>query len=243
MTRREQIRNKRAQQERQQNFTIVAILGGAALLIVAMLLWPSIRDSVTPADPVKQPATVSYTPELVDGKNYGPANAKVIVREYADFQCPYCGLVAASVSSLIKEEFISSGQSVRFEFRHFIVVDPVSSNGESRSAAEASECAADQGKFWQYHDYVFANQNGENRGGFRDANLRNYAQSAGLDLTAFDSCFSSGKFADVVKADEAEARSLGLTGTPSMFVNDVQVNDPLNYEEVKATIQAALAAP
>ncbi len=123
------------------------------------------------------------------------------------------------------------------------MVDPVSSNGESRSAAEASECAADQGKFWQYHDYVFANQNGENRGGFRDANLRNYAQSAGLDLTAFDSCFSSAKFADVVKADEAEARSLGLTGTPSMFVNDVKINDPLNYEEVKATIQAALAAP
>ncbi len=243
MTRREQIRNKRARQDRQQNFTIIGILIVAALVIVGILMWPSIRDAVTPPSPVIEPAAVTYSPELVDGKNYGPADAKVVVREYADFQCPYCGLVAASVSSVVKEEFITPGQSVRFEFRHFIVVDPISSNGESRSAAEASECAADQGKFWQFHDYTFANQDGENRGGFRDTRLRQFAEKAGLDLAQYDTCRSSGATASRVRDDENAARQLSLTGTPTMFVNDLRINDPLDLDEVRQTITAALATP
>ena len=243
MTRREQIRNKRAHQERRQNLTIVAILVVAALAIAGILLWPSIRDAVTPPSPITQPAAIAYRPELVKGKNYGPQDAKVVVREYGDFQCPYCGRVAASVSPMIKEEFVSAGASVRFEFRHFVVADPDPSRGESRSAAEASECAADQGKFWQFHDYVYANQDGENRGGFRSARLRQFAEAIGLDLAEFDACVSSGRNAQRVRDDEAQARALSLHGTPTVFVNDVEISDPLDYAEIRQAIQSALAAP
>ncbi len=243
MTRREIIRNKRAKQARQDSLTVYGILGVAALLVIGILAWPSIRNLVTPATPLKQPAANTYTPALVDGKNYGPKDAKVIVREYADFQCPWCGQVAAAISPLIKEEFITPGQSVRFEFRHFVVVDPISSNGESRSAAEASECAANQGKFWQFHDFVYANQDGENTGGFRDAQLRRIAEAAGLDMAAFDSCYNSHQFAQNVRDDENGARALGLNGTPTIFVNDVQVNNPMDIDEIRQAINAALAAP
>lgn len=243
MTRREQIRSKRAQQQRQTNFTIAGIGAVAVLAIVAIFAWPYFRDAVTPAAPVTEPAALTYKPELVDGSAYGPKDAKVLVTEFADFQCPYCGLVAQSVSPVIKDEFINAGQSVRFEFRHFIVVDPISSNGESRSAAQASECAANQGKFWQFHDYTYANQDGENRGGFRDARLRQFAEKAGLDMAQYDSCVSSGDTASRVRDDENEARKLSLSGTPTMFVNGQRINDPLNLDEVRQTIQAALAAP
>lgn len=243
MTRREQIRNKRAQQQRQSNYTILGIGAVAVLAIVAIFAWPYIRDAVTPAAPVTEPAAVTYKPELIDGKNYGPKDAKVVVIEYADFQCPYCGAVAQAVSPVIKEEFINTGQSVRFEFRSFIVVDPISSNGESRSAAQAAECAANQGKFWQFHDYTYANQNGENRGGFRAARLRQFAEKVGLDMAQYDSCVSSGDTASRVRDDENEARKLNLTGTPTMFVNGQKVNDPLNLDEIRQMIQAALAAP
>lgn len=243
MKRRDQIRHKRARQERQQNLTILAILAVAALAIAGILLWPQIRDAATPPNPITQPAPVAYKPELVSGKDYGPRDAKVVVREYGDFQCPYCGRVAASVGPLIKDEFVSAGASVRFEFRHFVVADPNPGSGESRSAAEASECAADQGKFWPFHDYVYANQDGENRGGFRSARLRQIAEAVGLDLAEFDTCVSSGRNAQRVRDDEGQARALSLHGTPTIFVNDQQINDPLDYAEVRQVIQAELAAP
>ena len=243
MKRREQIRNKRAHQERRQNLTIISILAVAALAIAGILLWPSLRDAVTPPSPITQPAAITYKPELVSGKDYGPRDAKVVVREYGDFQCPYCGRVAASVSPMIKEEFVSAGASVRFEFRHFVVADPDPASGESRSAAEASECAADQGQFWPFHDYVYANQDGENRGGFRSARLRQMAEAIGLDLAEFDTCVSSGRNAQRVRDDEGQARALSLHGTPTVLVNDRQINDPLDYTEVRQAIQAELAAP
>lgn len=222
MKRREEIRHKRARQERRQNLTIVAILSVAALAIAGILLWPSIRDAVTPPSPLIPPAPVAYKLELVKGKDYGPGDAKVVVREYGDFQCPYCGRVAASVSPKIKEEFVSAGASVRFEFRHFVVADPDPSSGESRSAAEASECAADQGKFWQFHDYVYANQEGENRGGFRAARLRQFAEAIGLDLIDFDACVSSGRNAQRVRDDEGQARALSLHDNPTRFLTGLK---------------------
>ncbi len=243
MSRREQIRTRRAQEQRKQNLTIVGILAIAAVLIVGILFWQDIRDAIMPQEPVVQPLAMTIDPEMIDGKNYGPEDAKVVVREFADFQCPYCGLVAASITPIIKQEFIDTGASVRLEFRHFIVVDPIASGGESRSAAEASECAVDQGKFWEFHNYVFANQDGENRGGFRDARLRQIAGSAGLDLTAYDTCMSSNSTAQRVRDNETEAQQLGLNSTPTLLINGQRVENPLDYDAVRQAIQVALAAP
>ncbi len=243
MTRREQLRNKRAAQQRQQNYTIYGILAVAALAVAGLLAWPSIAAQITPLSAAIAPAAITYKAELVDGKNYGPKDAKVVVREFADFQCPYCGLFSSSVGPIIKQEFIDAGLSVRFEFRHFVVVDPISSNGESRSAAQASECAADQGKFWEYHDYVYANQDGENRGHFSGPKLRQLAEAAGLDLTQYDTCIGSSAIAQRVRDDEVQARQLNLNGTPTVLINNQQVPNPMDIDAIRQAIQVALATP
>lgn len=130
---------------------------------------------------------------------------------------------------------------MRFEYYHFPIVDQIVGGRESRDAAQASECANEQGQFWLYHDYLFANWRGEGVGAFRDPNLKAFAASAGLDTAQFNTCYDSGKYASAVSSDEALGRSLGVTGTPSIFVNNSNVE--ASYETVKAAIEAVLALP
>ncbi len=92
--------------------------------------------------------------------------------------------------------------------------------GESTWAAEAAECANQQGKFWEYHDLLFSKWRGENVGTFTKANLKQYAASLNLDAATFNSCIDGDKTKSVVDADAAEAARLGVNGTPSFFVNN-----------------------
>jgi len=112
---------------------------------------------------------------------------------------------------------------------------------ESRRAAEASECANEQGEFWNYHALLFANQQGEGRGAFSDRRLKAFAEALGLDSRQFDACFDSGRYAADVQADEQLARSLGISGTPAVFVNGARVENPLEFAELQARIEAELA--
>jgi protein-disulfide isomerase len=130
---------------------------------------------------------------------------------------------------------------VRFEYYHFPIVDTIAGGRESRNAAQASECANEQGKFWEYHDFLFANVRGENVGSFRDPNLKAMAEKAGLDTAQFNTCYDSGKFTNTVSQDESLGRNLGVSGTPTIFVNQRQVQ--ASYEAVKAAIDVALAQP
>lgn len=109
--------------------------------------------------------------------------------------------------------YVKSGQ-VRFGYVHFAFLGE-----ESIWAAEASECANDQGKFWEYHDYLFTHQAGENQGAFSKANLKKFAAEMKLDSAAFDACLDSGKHTEVVKAETAFGQSLGARSTPSFLVN------------------------
>jgi len=131
--------------------------------------------------------------------------------------------------------------NVRFEYHHFIVVDTNLGSQESRRAAEASECANQQGKFWPYHDYLFSHQNGEGKGAFSDANLKSFAVGLQLDVTKFNTCFDTKATAKAVEQDEALARSIGANQTPTVLVNGKLVQDPLSTTELTQLIDAALA--
>lgn len=133
------------------------------------------------------------------------------------------------------------GGNVRFEYHHFIVVDSNAGGQESRRAAEASECAKEQGQFWQYHDYLFSHQNGEGKGAFSDDNLKAFAATLQLDTTKFNSCLDTQATAKAVQQDEALARSVGANQTPTVLVNGKLVQDPLNLTELQQLIDAALA--
>lgn len=137
-------------------------------------------------------------------------------------------------------EYIPTGQ-VRFEYRHFIVRDSAQTGNESRRAAEASECAAEQDRFWEYHDIVFANQTGEGVGTFSDRRLKAFAESLKFDVGQFNACFDSSRFANNVDEDISRGVTLGVSSTPSLFVNNQRVDNPFDYNALQQMIEAALA--
>ncbi len=138
------------------------------------------------------------------------------------------------------EDYIAKGQA-RFEYAHFIVRDGAQTGNESRRAAEASECAAEQGRFWDYHDIVFANQTGEGVGTFPDRRLKAFAESLKLDTNQFNACFDSGRYAKNVDDDISRAVGLGVDSTPTLFVNNQPVADPFNYAALQQMIEVELA--
>jgi len=139
----------------------------------------------------------------------GSADAPVTIVEFADYQCPYCRSVQEVVSKIVEKY---SGK-VRFGFRDFPLrqIHP-----DAERAAQASRCAGEQGKFWEYHDLLFANQARLDPSGVRE-----YAHTAGLDLEQFGACLASGKFAAQVESDIQSGLGAGVSSTPTFFVNGI----------------------
>lgn len=133
------------------------------------------------------------------------------------------------------ETYAESGK-VRFEYKHFAFIGP-----ESTQAALAAECANEQGKFWEYHDLLFANQNGENQGAFRNSVLKRLAEELGLDVDQFSSCLSSAKYRSVVEGDRREGQQRGVQSTPTIFVNDQKFEGAYPFQQFQAAIEAELA--
>jgi protein-disulfide isomerase len=137
----------------------------------------------------------------------GPADAPVTLVEFSDFQCPFCKQSQATLKQILARY----PGKVKLVYRDF-PLDQL--HPDARAAAEAARCAGDQGKFWEYHDIVYAHAPQEGP----DA-LRGYAQQAGLDVAAFDRCVSSGTHRAGVQQDVEAGTKLGITGTPAFFVN------------------------
>lgn len=141
----------------------------------------------------------------------GEADAPVTIIEFSDFQCPYCGDWSTETGKEIREEYVEEGL-VRLGYWHF----PFLGN-QSVWAAEASECAGEQGAFWAYHDYLFGPETG--RKGFSKQNLKEYAAALDLDTETFNECLDSGKFSQFVQGQRGIAQQIGVSSTPSFLIN------------------------
>jgi len=161
------------------------------------------------------------------GPSFGPADAKVTVVEFSDFQCPYCSR-AATVVDQVKEKY---GTRVRFVFRQF----PLPMHENARGAAEAALAANAQGKFWEFHDKMFQNQSKLTRD-----SLEGFAKEAGLDVAAFKKALDSKTYAAEVDADMKLGESVAVNGTPTMFINGARVANPTSFEAISAQIEGAL---
>ena len=172
---------------------------------------------------------------MAESNRMGDPNAPVKIIEYADFQCPYCVRYWQDTETQIIENYVVTGK-VFYEYRSMgEFIGP-----ESAAAAEAAYCAGAQNKFWEYHDILYANWSGENVGDFTDAKLRAFAAALGLDQNAFDQCMSSGKFADRVQQDAANAKAAGINGTPAFLINDQLLQGAQPYSDFEQAIEAAL---
>ncbi len=125
---------------------------------------------------------------------------------------------------------------VRFVFRHFAFL-----GDESRWAAEASECADEQGRFWEYYDKLFKEQSGENVGVFSKENLIRFAADLDLNTAQFAPCLDSGKYAAQVQQESAQGRQEGVRGTPTLFVNGQRIEGGSDYRLLRSAIEMALA--
>jgi protein-disulfide isomerase len=198
---------------------------------------PSAANPTVTATASQTPAAqATPTPPIVvenvsadDDPFWGPADAPVTIIEFSDFQCPYCARFVTQTLPQIKQEYEGK---IRFVFRDF----PLSQLHENaEKAAEASECADDQGKFWEYHDKLFNSQSA-----LDVASLKSYASQLGLDTGAFDQCLDSDKYAQEVQKDLQDGDSYGVTGTPAFFVNGLLVVGAQPFATFKAAIDAAL---
>lgn len=155
------------------------------------------------------------TGEPVDATPFtlGNDDAPVTIVEFSDLQCPACANISPQV-----EEFVKSNPSLaRMEYKHF----PLTQHTFAMDAAQAAECAGDQGEFWEYANFLFDNQSNFSKDFFYEA-----ADELGLDRTAFDECYDSGSKRGKVLAHMQEGRALGVNSTPSLFINGEKVRFP-----------------
>lgn len=200
---------------------------GGLIAAVALVLGLVVVNQLAVAQPPPSP-TISA------GKIWGSPNAPVKVELFGDFQCPNCARADAMLRQLAAR-YIDSGK-VQIIYRHFAFIGP-----ESVAAAQAAECANDQKKFWEYANYVYAHQAGENVGAFSNNNLKSFAVQLGLDTNAFNACFDSGKYASVVQKDLDEGRFRGIRATPSFFVNGQMLEGALPADQFGQLLDQALA--
>jgi protein-disulfide isomerase len=141
-----------------------------------------------------------------DDRAKGPKDAPVVIVEFSDFQCPFCKRAQAVVDEVMKQY----GDKLRLVYRDY----PLPFHPQATPAAEAAHCAGDQGKYWEYNDHLMSVE-----GTLQPDDLKKRATEIGLDMSAFQACMDGEKWDPVIKASAEEATALGVTGTPTFFIN------------------------
>jgi protein-disulfide isomerase len=178
---------------------------------------PPPSQPTSPVETIPPPVeTIQPTSVSLNGvPRKGAPAAKIVLIEFSDFECPYCGQHAQGPYAQIQQEYVSNGK-IQYAFRHFPLEQL---HPGAKQAAEAAACANDQGKFWEFHDKLFVNQRA-----LQLPNLQEYAKSAQVDGSKFDACMTSHQMAGRVSDDLAEARRLGLSATPAFVIGELQPN-------------------
>ncbi len=195
------------------------LIPGAIVLagvVIAVAFIYSVNGP-SPKNAVKNEiAAIGSMPPVTSGDFVlGEANAPVTIVEYGDFQCPFCGKFFKDTEPTLRENYIKTGK-VKFIYRDFAFLGQ-----ESFWASNAARCAGEQGKFWQYHDYLYSNQRGENQGAFSKNNLKSFAVALSLDAGKFNACMDSDKYLEEIKKETKAGGEAGVQGTPANFINSV----------------------
>ena len=193
----------------------------------------------TKSNSSKAAIKLSGAPELTpEDVILGNPQAPVTIVEYADYQCPYCENFHSDAGMQIRAEYIKTGK-VKMVFRNFPFLDQFpGSQNESHLAAEAVECAKDQGKFWAFHDAIFdfkAKDSAENSGNLNRDLFQKIAGTLGLNSQDFLSCFDSQKYAGKIESDLVSGQAYGVESTPTIFVNDVKIEGLMPYDDLVVT--------
>lgn len=198
----------------------------ALVVVPCAVAWTAIARSSTPVtdkNPTRRPEPALPTKpiSLAGAQLRGDKGAKVGLVVYSDFQCPFCGKFARETLPAIEKQYVDSGK-VLLAFRQF----PLPIHQFAQQAAEASACAGRQGKFWEFHDQLFANQDK-----LDPSSLRDRADKLGLQGRLFAGCLDAGETASLVQTDKTGGTPLGVTGTPTFLVGPMLPDGTLHVSQ------------
>jgi protein-disulfide isomerase len=189
--------------------TLGLVIGGWSLFALGRRIRPiDLETLAVSTDSIEAKSPDRMLGDLPGRPYLGPANAPVTFVEFTDYECPFCGRYFQETYPTLLAVY---GDRIKFAIRNFPLM---SIHPRAAKAAEAAECAADQDRFWEYHDMLFENQDA-----LGVASLKQYATDLGLSRVRFAECLDSGEKAAVVAADVRDGRAYMLNGTPTFFVN------------------------
>ena len=212
---------------------LLALCAVVALLVGVFYIAPNFIDRL---DPVAEIITVEPNPRPnADRNSMGDPNAPIQIVEYGDFQCPFCERFHTDTEPLLVEYFVQTGR-LHFTYRsagNWVSQNLGGNKTESQDAALAAYCAADQNKFWEMQDALFANNlDVEDQGAFSSRRLIAIAESIDLNMTEFQDCYDSGKYAEQVQQDLDDAFAANIQGTPH-FLLSYKVNGEPKTETIE----------
>jgi protein-disulfide isomerase len=218
----------------------IALVSAAAVVLAVVFIvfgGPAIRG--TAAEELTIPSTI-YSPDLVDGEVLGSATAPVVIEVFSDFQCPACRMFITEQLPRLLTDFVRPG-ILRIESKDIDVLGKGEPD-ESLELAAGARCAAEQDRYWQFHDLVFWNQGRENRGDHDAAFIARVADQAALDRTRWDACLARADVRQAIHDQTSSALAAGVTSTPTLRINgQVSVGVP-DYDRLAALIGQLAAA-
>ena len=205
------------------------------LILALFVLRPGSGGSTTGA--LNAPVT-TIPAGLENDRTLGSPSAPVTIDVWADFQCPFCDQFATTVEPRIITDFVATGQA-KLVAHDFAFLGRGRTPDESTDAATAARCAAQNGKYWEYAEYLWANQGGENQGAFRKERLDQIATAVGLDLARFDQCLTDQSLRSAVAAERSQGAAMGINSTPTIFVDGQKLPTVPTYEQLATLIRQA----
>jgi len=219
-SKRQERREKVRKQEMGSRLVTIGLITVGAAFLVFLFISPQLQS----VGEVIIPAPRTEALPNPNGLSLGDPKALVTIDAFEDFQCPACQYFTQNVEPQIITYLVIPGKA-RFVFHNYPFIDGAgaSGSGESNQAANASMCANEQGKFWDMQTIIYTNWESENKGHFNDRFLKAMAEKIGVDMNSFNSCFNSNKYLNDIQADFDLGEKMGVTGTPTVFVNGTRV--------------------
>jgi len=236
--RREEIRKK----ERQQRIIMIGAIIIIAAIVIALIAIPASQQTSNPLKTFVEVTPVAYKSE--NGTKLGNPDSKVTIDVFEDFQCSACAVYTKSVEPRVIAEIVEPGKAY-YIFHQYPFEDNNSSEiKESDNAAMASECAAEQNRFWDYKNILFANQN-QVYGQFSVKRLETFAQSIGLNMKEFKTCYQERRYQEKLDEGTNLAKQMAVVGTPTIFVNghNVYPGKVPTFEMILQAVEQAINSP
>jgi protein-disulfide isomerase len=238
-SKRQLLKEQRKRKEKQQRLIMIGGIVVVALLLVGLIALPAIQDASTPVGDFNRITPVAYPNE--NGTTLGDPNAKVTIDIFEDFQCHACQSYTETIEPEVISNIVETGKA-KYVFHQYPFLDDSYADKSSDNAANASECAAEQNRFWDYKNMLYANRNGV-VGEFSDQRLTAFAESLGLDMKQFNTCYSERRYQDQINADLQLGKEMNVQGTPSVFVNgdNVSVGKVPTFDQINALVDQKLS--